>query len=124
MLQLTQLDLEGTWIPTRAELAGATVPPPVLSGMRLTVEGRRYTVQAGGNRDAGVLRLDPAAYPWAMDIIGTDGPNRGKTIPAIFQNDGAELKVCYDLEGIARPEQFKTEPNTRLFLVTYRRQEA
>jgi uncharacterized protein (TIGR03067 family) len=57
-----------------------------------------------------------------MDITGTDGPNKGKTILAIYERDGDTLRVCYDLSGKSRPTEFKTETGTQLFLVTYKRE--
>jgi hypothetical protein len=54
--------------------------------------------------------------------VGTDGPNKGKTFLAIYELDKDSLKVCYDLSGKARPTEFKTKPDTTLFLVTYTRE--
>jgi hypothetical protein len=33
------------------------------------------------------------------------------------------LRICYDLSGKARPLEFKTKADTKLFLVEYKRQE-
>jgi uncharacterized protein (TIGR03067 family) len=57
-----------------------------------------------------------------MDIIGTDGPNKGKTFLTIYERDGETLRVCYELSGKSRPREFKTAEGTQLFLVTYTRQ--
>jgi len=57
-----------------------------------------------------------------MDITGTEGPNKGKTILAIYERDGDTLRVCYDLSGKSRPSEFKTTEGTRLFLVEYKLQ--
>ena len=32
-----------------------------------------------------------------------------------------KLTICYDLSGSSRPTEFKTSPNTKLFLVTHER---
>src|SRR4051794_40819519 len=34
-----------------------------------------------------------------MDITGTSGPNKGKTILAIYEQKGDTLRICYDLSG-------------------------
>jgi uncharacterized protein (TIGR03067 family) len=57
-----------------------------------------------------------------LDITGTEGPNKGKTILGIYEKTGDTLRVCYDLGGKARPVEFKTEKGTLHFLVTYERQ--
>jgi uncharacterized protein (TIGR03067 family) len=57
-----------------------------------------------------------------MDITGNEGPNKGKTFLAIYELKGDTLRICYDLSGQARPTEFKTKKDTRLFLVTYQRE--
>jgi uncharacterized protein (TIGR03067 family) len=57
-----------------------------------------------------------------MDITGTEGPNKGKTILAIYEITDDTLRICYDLSGKARPTEFKTTKGTKLFLVTYNRE--
>ena len=56
-----------------------------------------------------------------MTITGTEGPNHGKTFPAIYEIKGDTLRICYDLSGVKRPTEFKSVPGTRLYLVTYSR---
>jgi uncharacterized protein (TIGR03067 family) len=66
--------------------------------------------------------LNPKAKPKELDIVGTDGPNKGKTILAIYEQDGDTLRICYDLSGKGRPTEFKTKEGTQSFLVTYVRE--
>src|SRR5262249_43409061 len=114
--------LQGTWKPVTAELAGKPFPDEVLKTMKLGITDDKYTVTAGEQTDEGTLKLDTAAKPRAMDIVGTKGPNQGKTIPAIYEVTDTTLRVCYDLSGKARPTEFKTRPDTQLFLVEYKQQ--
>jgi uncharacterized protein (TIGR03067 family) len=57
-----------------------------------------------------------------ITVIGTEGPNQGKTFPAIYELKKDTLRICYDLSGAKRPTEFKTMSGTRLFLVTYKRE--
>ena len=116
--------MEGTWLPSVAELAGQAFPDQVLKTMKLVVKGDAYTVTVGEATDKGTVKLDAATKPKAIDIVGTDGPNKGKTILAIYERDGDTLKVCYDLGGKNRPTEFKTTKGTQLFLVTYKREKS
>ena len=72
--------------------------------------------------DRGTYTLDSDAKPKGMTITGTEGPNRGKTFPAIYELNGDTLRICYDLSGAKRPTEFKTSAGTKLYLVTYNRQ--
>jgi uncharacterized protein (TIGR03067 family) len=54
-------------------------------------------------------------------MTGTEGPNQGKTYPAIYELHEDTLRICYDLSGAKRPTKFRTVAGTRLYLVTYER---
>ena len=114
--------IQGTWLPAEAELGGQKFPDEVRKTIKLVIEGDKYTVTVGAQPDRGTLKLDPSAKPKAMDVTGTDGPNKGKKIPAIYELDGDTLRICYDLSGKSRPTEFKTREGTQLFLVTYKRE--
>lgn len=113
--------LDGTWLPVEAELAGKQFPYEVRKSMKLVIKEGQYTVTVGKMLDKGTVKVNTTAKRRAMDIMGTDGPNKGKMIPAIYEHDGDTLKICYDLSGKKRPTEFKTEAGTQLFLVTYKR---
>jgi uncharacterized protein (TIGR03067 family) len=114
--------MQGTWKPVSAELAGKPYPDEILKTMTLVLGDGKYTLTVGEHPDEGTVKLDPAKSPRAMDIVGTRGPNRGRTIPAIYELTDTTLRICYDLSGKARPGEFKTRPDTKLFLVEYKRQ--
>jgi uncharacterized protein (TIGR03067 family) len=100
------------WLASMAELGGKPFPDEVRKSIKLILKGDRDTVTVGKNRDQGTVKLDPSAKPKAMDITGTGGPNKGKTIPATYELDGDSPKVCYDLSGKSRPTEFKTAEGT------------
>jgi uncharacterized protein (TIGR03067 family) len=114
--------IEGTWLPRAAEIAGKPFPDEVRKITKLVVKGDSYTVTVGTKADKGTVKLNPKAKPKALDITGTEGPNKGKTILAIYERKGDTLRICYDLSGKQRPTEFKTTEGTQLFLVTYKRE--
>jgi uncharacterized protein (TIGR03067 family) len=114
--------MEGTWLPVEAELAGAKFPDEILKTMKLTMKEDQYTVTVGGKIDRGTFKLESTANPRSIDITGTDGPNRGKTLLAIYEISDDTLRVCYDLAGKKRPAEFKTEKETKQYLVKYKRE--
>ena len=114
--------LNGTWLPVTAELAGEKFPDEVRKTIKLVVDDDKYTVTVGKKPDRGTVKVDSSKKPKEMDIIGTDGPNKGKTFLAIYELDGDTLRVCYDLSGKARPTEFKTTAGTKLYLVEYKLQ--
>ncbi|MBX7105818.1 MAG: TIGR03067 domain-containing protein [Gemmataceae bacterium] len=111
--------LSGKWQPTSMQLGESKVPAEQLSKTSLVIDGDNYSVMAGNTPDKGTVKRDDAAKPKAMDITGTEGPNKGKTLLAIYELDGDTLKVCYALEG-KRPTEFKASSD-KILLVTYKR---
>src|ERR1700741_895058 len=93
----------------------------VLKSIQLKLMAGRYEVMADGQPDKGTYALVPDSKPKAMTITGVDGPNHGKTFPAIYEFKGESLRICYDLSGAKRPTEFKSAPGTLLYLVTYQR---
>jgi uncharacterized protein (TIGR03067 family) len=116
-----QQSLTGTWVPTEAELAGVKLPVESLKNWKLTLNAEQYRFENGHEVDQGTWTRDTSKTPQTMDITGTDGPNKGKTILAICQFSKEGLKICYDLGGKNRPTEFMTKPGTPLFLVNYQR---
>jgi uncharacterized protein (TIGR03067 family) len=114
--------IQGTWLPATAEFGGKMFPDEVRKTIKLVVKDDKYTVTTGKVVDQGTIKLNPAAKPKALDITGTDGPNKGKTILAIYERDGDTLRICYDLSGKGRPSEFKSKEGTQLFLVSYKRE--
>ena len=113
--------VQGAWLPAEAELAGKPFPDAIRK-IKLVLKDDKYTVTVGEQVDQGTIKLNRTAQPKEMDITGAEGPNKGKTILAIYERDGDMLRICYDLSGKSRPTEFKTREGTQLFLVTYRRQ--
>jgi uncharacterized protein (TIGR03067 family) len=114
--------IDGTWLPSAAELGGEIFPDEIRQTMKLVMDDGKYTVTVGKNPDRGTVKLYPSKKPKEMDITGTEGPNKGKTILAIYEMTDNTLRICYDLSGKARPTEFKTAKDTKLFLVTYKRE--
>src|SRR5262249_60436894 len=94
--------LQGTWLPSAAELGGKPFPDEVRKTMKLVLKDDKYTVTVGKEVDQGTVKLMPSATPKAMDITGTEGPNKGKTFLAIYERKGDTLRICYDLSGKKR----------------------
>jgi len=114
--------IQGTWLPSTAELAGREFPDEIRKTIKLTIRDGKYTVTVGKQNDQGTTKLNSSADRKQLDITGVDGPNKGKTILAIYELDGDTLRICYDLSGKNRPTEFKSKPDTQLFLVTYKRE--
>lgn len=106
------------------EVSGQKLPDAVVKTFTLVLAGEKYTVKSGGPDDTGTVKLVPAEKPKERDVVGVEGPNKGKTFLAIYELEGDSLKVCFDLAGKKRPVEFKSAPGTKQFLATYMRKKS
>ncbi len=123
---VTDTNLNGTWIVSRAEFAGRSLPVP--PGIELQISGNQYRIASVTNaalpNDRGIIvLLDNALDTHAnrIDIVGEDGPNQGKRFPAIYRLNARELEICIDLAEQARPTEFVSRDGTLLVRVSYTR---
>lgn len=114
-------EIEGAWMMASGELGGK---PFAIPGFVLTIKGDTYTAGGEPPNDRGSLvyhhRQSANAHA-GLDVIGVDGPNKGKRIPAIYRLVDGKLEICYDLSQVARPAEFASPAGTMLFRVTYSR---
>ena len=113
--------VQGNWQPVKAELAGRPMADEVLKVISLKLDNGKYEVFVGTAPDRGTYTIDSVTKPGSMTITGTEGPNQGRTFPAIYELKGDTLRICYDLSGEKRPAEFKSVAGTKLYLVTYHR---
>ena len=119
----TQRALEGAWAPVAVSVAGQTLEPAELRVRYLLIEGEGYRIIDGSNRvvDSGHYTLGAEATPAAIDIVGEHGPNAGRTLCAVYELNGDELTMCYDVEGGERPASLAPRRDRAQLLITYER---
>jgi uncharacterized protein (TIGR03067 family) len=112
--------LSGKWNIEKAVFMGQD-STEVFKTAKLTVEEGKYSVVFGDQEDKGTIKLDTAKKPKQMTIESTDGPNKGKTIMAIYEIDGDTCKICYALEGKDAPKEFESKEGTMTLYIVYKR---
>lgn len=115
--------MAGDWAPVLMQLNGKKQPANVLKSIKLSINGDKYSTVTGLDQDEGTLVLDATKEPRQMDIISSVGENKGKPIPCIYELKGNELRICYGLNGTARPADFKSGDDEKgvVLLMTYKR---
>jgi uncharacterized protein (TIGR03067 family) len=115
--------INGIWVPVSAVMGGKSMTTAECKGINAVFHDGKYSVTVAGKLDKGTYTVDGSKDPKQVTIVGTDGPNKGKTIPAIFELEKNTLKVCYDMSGKVAPEKFESKADSATFLVTYAKQE-
>jgi uncharacterized protein (TIGR03067 family) len=116
-------ELEGTWVPIAADVAGKALVIGELRVKYLVLDSGGYCIIDRGNRvvDTGNYLVNESARPATMDIVGREGANAGRTMLAIYRLEGDNLTVCYDLDGSDRPADMRCAQDQLLLSITYAR---
>lgn len=114
--------LQGTWTIATLEVEGNKLPEQLLKGAKIEVKGDSFVSTMPGAVYKGTIKIDATASPRTLDLIFTDGPEKGNTSLAIYEVDGDNWKMCLTLTGKVRPREFATKAGSGLALETLKRQ--
>ena len=114
-------ELQGAWQPIEAKIGEGDLTKDQLAATVLTTKDDGYMVTLGDTVDQGTWKIDAGAKPKTMDIMGTEGPNKGKTLLCIYEISGDSLTVAYSFNGKDRPTEFKTGGDPTRAVIKYQR---
>src|SRR5258708_35567104 len=104
-------NIQGTWIPIKAELSGEAAPTLALEQIEVELSPNGYAVRFGGtNSDEGTYSLALGTPHKTITLLGTKVPNQEQTIPAIYQLNCDSHGICYVPCEPAFPHEVSTSP--------------
>jgi uncharacterized protein (TIGR03067 family) len=116
---------QGTWKVVSVEMDGKKQTDEKLKSATMTVEGNKYTVEAGGKTvEQGTFKIDPTKSPKTIDVTATQGKGKGNTYHGIYEIKGDTVRDCFARDGKDRPTDFKTKAGSAWVLRTYKRQKS
>jgi uncharacterized protein (TIGR03067 family) len=118
--------LEGTWKVVALEADGRQAPPEELKGGSWSIKGSEVQFTEPRQKPAGkaAVKLDPAKDPKHIDLVGLDGPQKGKKIQGIYKFEKNRLVICLrgpEAPEKGRPKKFMTEADSGLGMITLER---
>jgi uncharacterized protein (TIGR03067 family) len=116
--------VQGTWSYVTLEVDGVKVGEEILKDARIVVTGDTFTTSGLTPTYRGILRFDASRTPRTLDLIFTEGPEKGNTCLGIYELDGDLWKVCLAVNGKERPSTFGTTPASGLALEVLKREAA
>ena len=110
--------LQGNWEIASFVANGKEGPPSELeeNERKCSFTGDRIVIWHG----EGTYKLG-TAKPNTIDIAFDKGEGKGKTYVGVYSLEGDTLKICLAKPGRERPKEFKSDADSGLLLVTYRR---
>jgi uncharacterized protein (TIGR03067 family) len=115
--------MRGTWHAVSITQNGDSQPlEGALANLQVVITGDRRAVQAGDIvYSRTVFRINPMATPRTIDVTMTEGALRGKTLLGIYEIDGDHQRICLAPDGVARPTEFVSKPDSGHTLTVFKR---
>lgn len=120
MDEATRLDLErmqGAWRLVRREKDGKADSPDVIKDVRMLQRETAFSftgAASGSGASQGTFVINATQKPKTMDRMPSDGPQKGKTLPGIYELTGDTLTLCISVAGKDRPSAFASGPGSVL----------
>ena len=120
-----KIDLVGVWKCVSAVNNGKALSDETVKVLRLTVtkEGGYKTERGEEVLFDSTHKIDATKTPHEIDLIGTEGANKGKAAQGIFTLEGDTLTICYTMPGKERPKELASPPGSEATLVVWKRTE-
>ena len=109
--------IQGEWKIKQLVLDGQAIDDATIADGKLVIKGNTFKLAAAGQNESGTLEFDAQASPKTMEA----SLQSGDTIPAIYDLNGPTLKICYAMNGAARPKEFKSTSGSDHVFVVYQR---
>jgi uncharacterized protein (TIGR03067 family) len=114
--------LAGVWTCVSAINDGKTLPDETVKKLRLTLTEDKYKTERGEQvLFDSTYATDRGKTPKQIDIVGTEGENKGKAAQGIYSLDGEKLTICYTMPGKERPKAFESKAGSAATLVVWQR---
>lgn len=118
--------LDGRWKGVSLELDGRKAPEESLKEGGWVIKGLEVEFFGPGTGDGSKasIKLDSGKTPKHFDLVGLEGPQKGKKMEGIFKIEKDKLFICLrnpDAAEKGRPTEFKTEAGSGLGLVVLER---
>jgi len=118
--------IQGTWMIASGVYGGEDINSDLVSKLSFEIKGDQLLLKGDEEvvKDYAkiTLRLDPSGKPKLIDFTVGQGEEKGAVIEGIYEINGDELKICAKLGAKERPAEFKSPENSRVALLTLKRQ--
>ena len=115
-------NLQGSWAVLSLEADGAKIPEAMLDGSRIIIKGDAFKSTSGGATYVGTIKIDASKSPKTIDLIFTEGPEKGNTALGIYELQGDNWRMCLSLGAGSRPTEFATKQGRGHALETLKRE--
>jgi len=99
----------GTWTVKSGEKDGKLQTSSDLKGKTVKVTRDTITCYKNDKTDmACTYKVDTASKPWKIEMKGTEGEHKGKTMKGIVKLEGDTMTICFAKPDKDAPKDFAT----------------
>jgi uncharacterized protein (TIGR03067 family) len=98
--------LKGTWKAVEIVIDGKKLPANEVGEVMVTFDGDKVTIKGKDEPQVGSYTVDASQKPVHLDVVPSDGPDKGKALKFIVEVDGDTLKYAVGGQGRDRPKGF------------------
>ena len=99
---------------------GSSIARDQLANVTLIIKDKTFKISGLDGDNGGTFSLDSAKEPKQMDIH----PDSGDNMPAIYEIGADTFRVCYGMDGGARPASFSSTADSGPLMITYKKKKA
>ena len=106
-------ELEGTYKTVSVVHDGKTASEELISHMSVHIVGDEIVFTVRDKNHPARFKIDTKPSPAHIDLLPSDGPEKGKTFLGIYKQEKGELVIAFTEKG-DRPTEFRGEGDVRL----------
>jgi RNA polymerase sigma factor (sigma-70 family) len=119
--------IQGTWFLVSAVVEGEDRTNGIEKEAHKRIfKGDEFTIERAdqpGNHVKVQYQIDADKKPKTIDMVPGDGPDKGKTVPAIYKIAGDALTICEGDVGRNRPTEFSSTAENGWILLVFKREQ-
>jgi RNA polymerase sigma factor (sigma-70 family) len=113
--------LDGTWQVTAVTKNGVDDSKDEVDAAKLVLSGETFALHQGSKTMKGMFKVDPTQSPATIDLVLTEGGDRGEMHVGIYELDGDKLRICMTHKDKERPTKFESADGSGAVLVMLKR---
>ncbi len=115
-------NFQGTWTVVSMEMDGKVLSEEKRQKIKLTIKGEDFTFDNGDGPEPGLYKIDPRKDPKELNIVITQGQDKGKVYLAIYKFEDSKMIQCMELSNKNRPRTFAGKAGSGCALEVWQRQ--
>ena len=99
-------NFQGVWTVESMDLDGKPLTEEQRKKIKLSIKGENFTFDNGSGAEPGSYKIDPSKNPKELNIVISEGQDKGKIYLVIYKFENGKMIQCMQLDNKKRPTEF------------------